>query len=66
MVNQSLTGNLLSRATLAVRWECSIETLKRREKAGILCPVILGRIVRYRLIDIVALETDGMARIKKS
>jgi len=57
-VTQTLP-KLLSRRDLAFRWNCSIETLKRREKAGILNPTILGRLVRYKLEDIEAIECAG-------
>lgn len=48
---------LLSRAQLAERWSCSIETLKRREAAGTLKRVLIGpRVIRYRMGDILNLE----------
>jgi len=48
---------LLSRAQLAERWSCSIETLKRRESAGTLKRVLIGpRVIRYRMNDILNLE----------
>ena len=43
---------MLSRRCLSGRWNLSVETLKRREKAGILPFLKLGRGVRYRLADI--------------
>lgn len=53
----------LSRKELAERWNVSIKTLKRREKAGTLRPLSLGaRTVRYRLSDILAIEEDAAAR----
>lgn len=50
---------LLDRKALAERWSVSIETVKRREKAGKISPVYLEgeRTVRYRLSDIVRIET---------
>ena len=50
---------LLDRKSLAKRWSVSIETVKRREKEGKLSPVYLEgqRTVRYRLSDILKLET---------
>lgn len=50
---------LLDRKTLAKRWGVSIETIKRREADGTINPVYLpgGRLVRYRLEDIIKLET---------
>jgi hypothetical protein len=53
---------LLSRQQLADRWGCSIETIKRRERAGIIRPVILGRLVRYREADIEAIEVAATVK----
>ena len=44
-------------------WGCiSIEPLKRRERAGILIPLKLGRGVRYRITDIERLEQQAEVR----
>jgi hypothetical protein len=49
---------LISRRELAERWSCCIQTIKSREDAGILKPIRFGsRFWRYRLSDVVALET---------
>lgn len=53
---------MLSRRHLAERWSISRETLKRREKAGILIPLKLGRGVRYRLADIERIEQQAEVR----
>jgi hypothetical protein len=53
---------MLSRRHLAERWSISRETLKRREKAGILIPLKLGRGVRYRLADIERIEQEAEVR----
>lgn len=51
---------MLTRRELADRWRCSIETIKRRERAGILHPVLLGaRMPRYRLMDVEEIEKNG-------
>ena len=51
---------LLTRLELARRWKVSIETLKRRERAKILRPVRLdGRIIRYRMSDVLRIEEEG-------
>jgi hypothetical protein len=51
---------LLTRSELAQRWKVSIETLKRRERAKILRPVRLdGRVIRYRLRDVLRIEEEG-------
>ena len=59
---QHIQPIMLSRRHLAVRWSTSIETLKRREKAGILIPLKLGRGVRYRIADIERLEQQAEVR----
>jgi len=49
---------LLSRRAVADRWQTSVETIKRREKAGLLKAIRFNqRLLRYRLSDIEALET---------
>ncbi len=53
---------MLSRRCLSGRWNLSVETLKRREKAGILPFLKLGRGVRYRLSDIERLEQQAEVR----
>jgi hypothetical protein len=53
---------LLSRRHLASRWAVSKETLKRREKAGLLPFLKLGRDVRYRLADIEQIEAQAEVR----
>jgi hypothetical protein len=50
---------LLTRKELAARHKVSIETCKRREKAGLLKALKIGRGVRYRLSDILAFETEA-------
>ena len=55
-------GVLISRQTLKRRWEVSIETLKRRERAGLLPFLKLGRGVRYRLADVEAIERAAEVR----
>jgi hypothetical protein len=41
------------------RWRCSLETLRRFERAGILRPIKLGAKVRYRLSDVLIAEREG-------
>jgi hypothetical protein len=53
---------LLTRAQLAERWSVSRETIKRREKAGILPVLKLGRDARYRLSDVLRLEREAEIR----
>ena len=48
----------ITRRDLAERHGVSQETLKRREKSGALKAIKVGRLVRYRLSDIHALEAS--------
>jgi hypothetical protein len=57
--NNSNELGLLSRRQLATRWQVSKETIKRREKAGILPVLKLGRDARYRLTDVMRLEQEA-------
>jgi hypothetical protein len=50
---------LLTRRDLAERWRVSGETLKRREKAGLLKALKIGRGIRYRWTDILGYEKDA-------
>jgi len=56
MGTQEKQDQLLSRRQAAERWSCSTETLKRREKAGMLKVLKIGPHVRYRVSDIEAIE----------
>ena len=58
--DRATEDSLLTRRELANRWKVSVETLKRRERASILRPIRLdGRIVRYRMSDVVKIEQEG-------
>jgi hypothetical protein len=46
----------LTRKELALRWKCSEETLKRRQKTQLLKALKIGRLVRYRLSDVLEVE----------
>ena len=49
---------LLSRRAVAERWQTSVETVKRREKAGLIKAIRFNqRLLRYKLSDIAAFET---------
>jgi hypothetical protein len=49
-----------SRAKLALRWNCSKETIKRRERAGLLPAIKFNsRLTRYRLSDIERIEREA-------
>jgi hypothetical protein len=57
---ETMQDSLLTRRELADRWKVSIETIKRRERARVLRPLRLeGRIVRYRMSDVVRIEMQG-------
>jgi hypothetical protein len=48
---------LLSRKAVADRWQTSVETIKRREKAGLLKAIRFNqRLLRYKLSEVEALE----------
>jgi hypothetical protein len=48
---------LLSRRAVADRWQTSVETVKRREKAGLLKAIRFNeRLLRYKLSDVEAFE----------
>jgi hypothetical protein len=57
------SAQLLTRRHLATRWAVSKETLKRRERAGLLPFLKLGRDIRYRLADIEQIEAQAEVRI---
>jgi hypothetical protein len=47
----------LKRRELAARWRCSGETIKRKQRTGLLTPIRLSqRLLLYRLSEIEALE----------
>ena len=53
---------LISRDQLAKRWSVSKETIKRREREGLLNPIRFNqRLLRYRLVDIVEIEQSLLA-----
>jgi hypothetical protein len=55
-----MEDTLLTRRELAARWKVSVETVKRRERASKLRPVRLdGRIIRYRMSEVMRIEQDG-------
>jgi hypothetical protein len=58
---------LLSRAQVARRWNVSTETVKPRERVGILPSVRFnGRNVRYRLVDVERVEQRAESVIRGS
>lgn len=60
--SKGVDDDLIGRPALAYRWKCHTETLKRREKQGLLHPLQLStRMVRYRMSEVLAIEHDGSA-----
>jgi len=55
----NMANRLLTRKGLADRWQLSTETLKRRERCGLLPFLKIGRGVRYRINDIERIEADA-------
>ena len=66
MRHQDIAVQLVTRRELSDRWKLSVETLKRRERSGILPCLKLGRGVRYRLSDVEQLEADAEVRSRTS
>jgi hypothetical protein len=53
----SIPDQLLSRRAVAERWQTSVETVKRREKEGLITAIRFNqRLLRYKLSDIAAFE----------
>jgi predicted site-specific integrase-resolvase len=53
----SIPEQFLSRRAVANRWQTSVETVKRREREGLLKAIRFNqRLLRYKLSDIEALE----------
>jgi hypothetical protein len=56
----SIPEQLLSRRAVADRWQTSVETVKRREKEGLLKAIRFNeRLLRYKLSDIEAFEAQA-------
>ena len=53
---------LKTRPELANRWQKSIESIKRMEKAGLLRALKIGRSVRYRIAEIERIEAEAEVR----
>jgi hypothetical protein len=62
-INSEPVVKMLSRRQLSERWAISRETLKRRERAGVLPFFKLGRDARYLLADIERLEKEAEVRL---
>jgi len=59
-LSSSETEKFLTRRELARRWRCSGESIKRRQRAGLLHPVYLSeRKLLYPIQEIEAIEANG-------
>jgi hypothetical protein len=56
--DEAIQDRLLYRASLADRWDCSTESIRRLE-GTVLRPIRIGGRVRYRLSDILRAEREG-------
>ena len=52
-------ATFLTRRELATRWRCSGETIKRKQRRGLLHPVYVTRKLLYRIREIEGLEAEG-------
>lgn len=51
------SDRLLTRSDLALRWGCSLSTIKRYEKKGLLKVIRIGpRLIRFKLDDVLDVE----------
>ncbi len=68
MFNQDSTSilprdALISRAEIAKRWGVSVETIKRREREGLIHPLRFNsRLLRYKLSAIEQIEAEASQR----
>jgi len=64
-ITASLPEQMLSRKAVADRWQTSVETVKRREKAGLLRALRFNRrLLRYKLADVIAYENAAAGGAK--
>jgi hypothetical protein len=62
---QAKPEQMLSRRAVADRWETSTETVKRREKEGLIKAIRFNqRLVRYKLSDVEAFEAAAAGDAK--
>ncbi len=55
----------MSRKAIADRWQTSVETVKRREKAGLLKAIRFNqRLLRYKLSNVEAVEAAAASDAK--
>ncbi len=59
-VTATPASKLISRRQLAARWGCCVESIKRRQRAGLLHPIYLSsRMLRYSLQNVEEIEADA-------
>jgi hypothetical protein len=59
-------GKFLKRTELAARWRCSVETIKRRQRSGLLNPVRLSqRSLLYLMSEIEQIEREAQSEVKE-
>jgi hypothetical protein len=55
-----MTELMMTRKELALRWNCGVSTLKRKEKRGLLTALRIDRrLVRYRMSQIIEIERNA-------
>ncbi|HEX9630592.1 MAG TPA: hypothetical protein VF961_11285 [Pyrinomonadaceae bacterium] len=65
LIAASIPEQLLSRKAIADRWQTSVETVKRREKAGLLKAIRFNqRLLRYKLSNVEAVEAAAASDAK--
>jgi hypothetical protein len=57
--NSTKTPHLITRRQVAFRWQCSIGTIKRRERDGSLPSYRIGNRARYALEDVERFEQQA-------
>jgi len=59
---QAIAETFKSRKFTAMRWECSEESVRRKEKSGILTPYKIGGLTRYKMSQILAVENEAAVK----
>lgn len=60
-VNEQSSMQNLTEKQLAVRWQLSVKTLQAQRWKGVHCPYLkVGRLVRYRLVDVLHYEQANL------
>jgi len=60
-VSEQSTKQNLTEGQLAVRWQLSVKTLQAQRWKGVDCPYFkVGRLVRYRLVEVLRYEQANL------